>query len=91
MIDETLRQAYRQGVPVQLIYLDQKGRISERCVRLYALQREEISAYCFSRRSYRRFKRERVLAAELRHHFFQWGMQPEKGNASTDPGIPPIG
>jgi predicted DNA-binding transcriptional regulator YafY len=63
MVEETLRHAFRQKVPVRLIYLDRQGLLSERTVRVCTLTREEIGAYCFHRRSYRRLKRDRILAA----------------------------
>lgn len=65
MIDETLRQAIRQGVPVQIIYCDEKGWITQRWVQVRSFGQQDILAYCLNKRAYRRFKRERLLAAAL--------------------------
>ncbi|PTM58987.1 hypothetical protein [Desmospora activa] len=85
MIDETLRQAIRQEVPVQMIYLDQKGCITQRWVRVQSISRADILVYCLHKRAYRRFKRERVLAAALEDwSFSRCGMTGSTGMIGVD-------
>lgn len=50
------------GQLVEIIYLDRYGQTSKRTLRLHAVEGQSVKAYCLSRRAYRVFKIENILA-----------------------------
>ncbi|OYD09463.1 hypothetical protein [Paludifilum halophilum] len=63
MVDQVLKRGWRRGEVTQIIYLDRQGRMTQRRIRIYTLNGEEVEAYCCERRAFRRFKRQGILAA----------------------------
>lgn len=63
MRDTVLKRAAKTGRPVEIIYMDEKGKITQRRIRIRALREDLVEAYCFERRGIRRFKRSNILAA----------------------------
>ncbi|GAA4716616.1 WYL domain-containing protein [Brevibacillus fulvus] len=60
-----LRQLQRylmENRPVEVIYLDRQGQTSKRRLRLHSVDKGYVKAYCYSRRAYRLFALDRILA-----------------------------
>jgi predicted DNA-binding transcriptional regulator YafY len=52
------------GRPVEIIYLDLQGKISQRQVRPLQIEREKLIAYCLYRKKLRTFLVSGILAAQ---------------------------
>lgn len=63
MKDTVLKRAAKSGHPVEIIYMDEKGKITQRRIRIRALREDLVEAYCFERKGIRHFKRSNILAA----------------------------
>lgn len=50
------------GQVVEMIYLDRRGFASKRKIRLYSLQGNHVKAYCLTRKAYRIFLLDHILA-----------------------------
>lgn len=59
-----LRKYLAAGQLVEMIYLDRCGRISKRRVRLQAITDCQVKAYCYTRRAYRVFTLDSILAVQ---------------------------
>ncbi|WP_126428771.1 WYL domain-containing protein [Brevibacillus marinus] len=59
-----LRKYLASGQLVDMIYLDRRGRMSKRRVRLHAITDGQVKAYCFARRAYRVFALANILAVQ---------------------------
>jgi predicted DNA-binding transcriptional regulator YafY len=64
MKETVLKRAAKSGRPVEIIYMDEKGKITQRRIRILALREDLVEAYCFERKGIRRFKRSNILAAQ---------------------------
>ncbi|MGI6126076.1 MAG: hypothetical protein ACOYEF_03840 [Planifilum sp.] len=63
MRDTVLKRAAKVGRPVEIIYMDEKGEITQRRIRIRSLGEDLVEAYCYERKGVRRFKRSNILAA----------------------------
>lgn len=57
-----LQKYSASGQLVEIIYLDRYGQTTKRTLRLHAVEEQSVKAYCLSRRAYRVFKIENILA-----------------------------
>jgi predicted DNA-binding transcriptional regulator YafY len=64
IVMKTLRIAYRDGVPVRIIYEGREG-MTQRVIVVKSIRDEGIVAYCRLKRRISTFKPEHILAAEL--------------------------
>lgn len=67
IVQKTLHIAYRDSLPVQIIYQGKEG-ISQRVIVIKSVTEEGIVAYCRLRRRISTFKSEHILAAEIIHN-----------------------
>lgn len=58
--DITKYMAY--GQLIQIIYLDRNGNTSKRILRLHSIKDGQVKAYCLTRRAYRVFSIDNILA-----------------------------
>jgi predicted DNA-binding transcriptional regulator YafY len=63
MVDLMLKKAFKSGKHVQIIYMDQKQRITQRWIKIIHLDENQVEAYCYLRKAPRRFERSQILAA----------------------------
>lgn len=54
-----------KGQKVEVIYMDQQDRFTQRTIQIYAVHDDWVLAYCFSRGGMRRFCTERILAVRM--------------------------
>ena len=64
MVMKTLQIAYRDSLPVKIIY-EGKEDITQRVIVIKSLHDDSVVAYCRLRRRVSTFKYENILAAEL--------------------------
>jgi predicted DNA-binding transcriptional regulator YafY len=64
IIMKTLKIAYRDGLPVRIIYEGRDG-MTQRVIVIKSIKEEGVVAYCRLRRRISTFKPENILAAEL--------------------------
>ena len=57
-----LLKAVVSGVILEMIYLDCKGNISQRRVRVLSVKEESFRAYCYTRKQQRTFKLANILS-----------------------------
>lgn len=50
------------GQVVQIIYADRQGKLTQRRVKLYAIDGDYVRAYCLEKRSVRSFILDNILA-----------------------------
>ncbi|MBP3038049.1 hypothetical protein J9303_00820 [Bacillaceae bacterium Marseille-Q3522] len=60
-----LKKALLNGTILEMIYLDKKGRLSQRKIKVQSIGNDSFTAYCYSRRQQRIFKIENVLSIDL--------------------------
>lgn len=60
-----LQRFMKHNQAVEIIYLDRHGRTTKRKLRIQAIEGRRVKAYCFTRRAYRVFMLERILAVAL--------------------------
>lgn len=61
---KTLQIAYRDGLPVRIIYEGKEG-MTQRVIVIKSIKEEGVIAYCRLRRRISTFKPEHILAAEI--------------------------
>lgn len=64
MVETVLQLAVRQKETVDLIYLDRKGHLTQRRVRILELEETEVRVFCWKRKAFRRLRWEGILAVE---------------------------
>ncbi|MFC4077839.1 hypothetical protein [Salinithrix halophila] len=64
MRNQVIVRAARCGGMVRIIYMDDRGEITRRCVRILSLDDGGVRAWCRERKAFRRFRWSGVLAAE---------------------------
>jgi len=64
IVVKTLQIAYRDGLPVRIIYEGKSG-ITQRVIVIRSIEDNAVVAYCRLRRRISTFKLEKILAAEL--------------------------
>ena len=55
----------KEKQPIELIYIDDKGVISQRVVRVLSLNETYVKAYCYERKQLRTFKCDSILSVDL--------------------------
>lgn len=64
-MNNLLLRAKEQGKSIEIIYMDDNGRISQRTIRIIEICEDKITAFCYLRKSKRLFKKENLLSAFL--------------------------
>ncbi|WP_075035048.1 hypothetical protein [Halobacillus dabanensis] len=57
-----LRRALEEKQTLELIYMADKGKISQRVIRVVSLKEETVLAYCYTRKTVRSFKLANILS-----------------------------
>lgn len=57
-----LLRAVASGAELEMIYQNEKGEISQRRIKVLAVNEEFFKAYCYTRRQQRTFKLSNVLS-----------------------------
>lgn len=65
MIDHCINKSLDEGVWITIIY-EKKNEITSRDVKVHKIENNIITCYCKKSKGIRSFKRERILAAELK-------------------------
>jgi predicted DNA-binding transcriptional regulator YafY len=52
---------YQKGDIVELIYIDQSGKLSQRHVKVIEHNSKRLISYCYNRKKFRSFKSENIL------------------------------
>jgi predicted DNA-binding transcriptional regulator YafY len=60
-----LNRAFESGEILTMIYMDDKGQLSQRRIRIRTINDNQFSAYCFTRNKLRTFKMNNVLSIGL--------------------------
>ncbi|MFE8698001.1 hypothetical protein ACFYKT_16790 [Cytobacillus sp. FJAT-53684] len=58
-----LIRASASGAILEMIYLDNKGNVSQRRIKVLSVKEESFRAYCYTRKQQRTFKFANVLSA----------------------------
>lgn len=64
MMYKWLLKSARERRPVVIIYQKQDGSFSKRTIMVNKINTSFVHAYCYSKKQYRTFKLERILAVE---------------------------
>lgn len=62
MMRSLLLKAATSGLLLEMIYLDCKGNLSQRRIRVLSLNEESFRAYCYTRKQQRTFKVSNILS-----------------------------
>jgi len=49
--------------PVEMIYLNEQGKLTQRIIRVLAIKKNHIKAYCYVKKQLRTFRYENMLSA----------------------------
>lgn len=60
-----LKRCFESKIPVEIIYLDLKGKISQRVIMIQDIKKDSIKALCLLRNQKRTFKIDNILAASM--------------------------
>lgn len=60
-----IRKHMEEKVPLEIIYLSENGKITQRRIEVLEVYSGYIRAFCFLRRTKRTFKIENILSARL--------------------------
>ncbi|WP_214484607.1 hypothetical protein [Bacillus sp. SM2101] len=61
-----LKRAQFTKVILEIIYIDQKGIITQRAIRVMDIKNNTVTAYCFYRDRKRTFRLENILSATMK-------------------------
>lgn len=59
-----LKRSLENKTPIQIIYIDDKNKISQRTIKVLAITDTVIKAYCFTKHQFRTFKLSNILSAD---------------------------
>jgi len=51
--------------PIEIIYLNSKGKISQRTIHVLSETETNIKAYCFLKKQLRTFKKDNILSGQV--------------------------
>ncbi|MYL71705.1 hypothetical protein GLW00_12630 [Halobacillus litoralis] len=57
-----LRRGLEEKQQLELIYMADKGKISQRVIRVVSIKEETVLAYCYTRKTVRSFKLANILS-----------------------------
>lgn len=60
--DNLLKRALANNTDLEMIYLDNKGNLSQRRIKVLSVNNESFRAYCYNRKQQRTFKVSNVLS-----------------------------
>jgi predicted DNA-binding transcriptional regulator YafY len=60
-----LNRAFESGEILTIIYMDDKGQLSQRRIRIRTINDNQFSAYCFAKNQLRTFKMNNILSIGL--------------------------
>ncbi|MGW6384221.1 hypothetical protein [Peribacillus butanolivorans] len=60
-----LRKHMEGNIPLEIIYLSEQGKITQRKIQVLEINPGHIRAYCFLRQTKRTFKMNNILSARL--------------------------
>ncbi|GIN71109.1 hypothetical protein J14TS2_15840 [Bacillus sp. J14TS2] len=61
-MNSLLKRACDNKTPIQIIYIDQDNQISQRTIKVLAITKNSVKAYCYTKRQFRTFKLENILS-----------------------------
>ncbi len=59
-----IKRACNDKTPIQIIYIDRDNQISQRTIEVLAINKNNVKAYCYTKRQFRTFKLENILSAD---------------------------
>lgn len=65
-----LKKAYEKRIPVEIIYISQDNKITQRTVFIEKITPSSIQTYCFLRQEQRKFIIDNILAVKLANKRF---------------------
>lgn len=57
-----LSRAIESHEKLEMIYIDNEGKITQRVIRVLAVTETTVKTYCYSKRKFRTFKLENILS-----------------------------
>ncbi|MBM7605970.1 putative DNA-binding transcriptional regulator YafY [Metabacillus crassostreae] len=64
-MNSMLLRSQEQNKPIEIIYINENGNISQRIIRVIEMNDSIIKAYCYLRNAKRVFKKENLLSAAV--------------------------
>lgn len=52
--------------PIEVIYMNSKGQMSQRTIRVLSVTDQYVKAYCYTKNQIRTFKRENILSGQTK-------------------------
>lgn len=65
-MNNLLKRSCENKTPIQIIYIDNNGQISQRTIKVLAVSNTVVKAYCYTKRQFRTFKLDNILSAGQR-------------------------
>ncbi|MBM7551881.1 hypothetical protein [Thalassobacillus pellis] len=76
-----LNRAQVEKQRLEMIYLTEKGTLTQRTIRILSVDKDQFLAFCYVRKEVRSFKRSNVLSIQpfqARKRFKSWPMNSNK-------------
>ncbi|GEL78841.1 hypothetical protein [Tenuibacillus multivorans] len=64
-MDHLLHRALENKARLEMIYVDEQGRYSQRVIRVVKINTHDFLAFCYTKRAVRLFKKDQVLSVLL--------------------------
>lgn len=60
-----LRKAFQEQKNIEIMYVDQDNKVTQRFIRILELNEKTVKAYCYHKKSLRMFKIENILSGRI--------------------------
>ena len=61
-----LTRSLESQQPIEVIYMNSKGEISQRTIRVLSVTDLHVKAYCYARKQIRTFNKENILSGQMK-------------------------
>lgn len=62
-VEKTLKWSLENHQPIEVIYMDNKGQITQRIIKVLAINSSSARVYCYYRKQQRLFHLDKILSA----------------------------
>jgi len=61
-----LVRSFEYQQPIEVIYMNSKGQMSQRTIRVLSVTDQYVKSYCYAKRQIRTFRKENILSGQLK-------------------------
>ncbi|WP_419883465.1 hypothetical protein ACN6MY_07875 [Peribacillus sp. B-H-3] len=72
MMNSTLLRSLKEDSVLEIIYLSEKGQVSQRRIQVLDITEDYVRAYCFLRKTKRTFKISNILSSRIFKQHYEY-------------------